>query len=321
MTSARAHCGALMLTVSGGIAMAACGTAACDAAACDTAPLVAGVPPLALAVSARVERRGPAAGDLVPVLARARRVELIVGSDGLERSLARVALPRDVIDQLDAAFLGRLDLFAHAGPGTALTLWTVDGVLVAARVAPPRDAPIMAARYQGVLAPPGFYDQDGRALRGQLLARPVALGRITSRFGDRFDALAGHAARHHGVDYGVPVGTPVVAVARGRVKAVGEGARAGKFVKLVHANGYHSSYLHLSVLAPGVKAGALVEQGQVIAVSGNTGRSTGPHLHYELRVAGLPVDPHATLPPPAAALGPRARREHLAHIRSLEETR
>ncbi|MBI1944692.1 MAG: M23 family metallopeptidase [Deltaproteobacteria bacterium] len=302
---------ALTLVVSGGGA----------AAACDGAPRAAGASPPALAVPASVEGRGLAWPDPAPVSKSARRVELVVGGDGLERSLARAGLPRDVLDQLDAALIGRLDLFAHAGPGAALTLWTVDGALVAARVAPPRRAATMAARYQGAGAPPGFYDQHGRALHGQLLARPVALGRITSRFGDRFDALAGHAARHHGVDYGVPVGTPVVAVARGRVQVVGEGARAGRYVKLAHENGYQSSYLHLDARAPGLEVGALVEQGQVIAASGDTGRTTGPHLHYELRVAGLPVDPLATLPSPEAALGPRARREHLALIRSLEETR
>jgi murein DD-endopeptidase MepM/ murein hydrolase activator NlpD len=87
---------------------------------------------------------------------------------------------------------------------------------------------------------------------------------------------------------------------------------------LEHEAGFESLYLHLSEVEPDVVVGAMVEGGQVIAKSGNTGRSTGPHLHYELHLDGTALDPLALLPPPTTALGPLAEREHRAFINQLE---
>lgn len=282
-------------------------------AALPASPLARGLPALVTTPST------------VALVAGIDRYELVLTEGGVEQDLIAAGLAarlaEQLIDQLDAAFVGRVDLLVHARPGRRLTLWKSGGRLVAARLEGERGAPLFAAEYRGHDAPRAFYDQAGRAMVGTLLARPVALRRVTSRFGQRFDAFTGAPSTHRGVDYGVPRGTPVVAVGRGHVKAVGVSGSAGRFVKLTHAQGYESWYLHLDVVAPGVVAGAVVEQAEVIGLSGNTGRSTGPHLHYELRVAGIPVDPHATLPLPTVALGPLARLEHVAFMHSLEEIR
>ena len=250
------------------------------------------------------------------------RYDLIVSQAGVSRTLEDAGISAFVREQLDAAFVSRVDLFARAKPGSPLTLWLARGVLLAAKVhLVGRGAPMIVARYDCAGAPPGFYDQHGDGMVGTILARPVALGHITSRFGERFDAFTGELSVHHGIDYGVPIGTPVVAVGRGRVVAVGSSAASGNFVKLAHRDGYESLYLHLSRFASAVHLGAIVDQGQVVALSGNTGRSTGPHLHYELHLAGTPLDPLATLPPPTTALGPRAKHQHLALIEKLEAMR
>src|SRR6185503_6986872 len=97
----------------------------------------------------------------------------------------------------------------------------------------------------------------------------------------------------------------------------GEGGGAGKYVKLQHEGGFESLYLHLDAIAPGIEPGAGVKKGELIAQSGNSGRSTGPHLHFELRIAGEAVDAQKTMPIPERALGPRALREHRARINQL----
>lgn len=251
------------------------------------------------------------------------RYDVVIEADA-ELSFARDAVPLSLLDAVDDALLRRVDAFAHLREGTNVSLWALarDNTLVAVRLQLADGTWLHAARYDGPLAPIGFYDTAGFAMTSDLRARPVALRRITSRFGDRFDAFTGHRARHHGVDYGVPVGTPVVAVGAGRVKHAGRrSASAGNFVVIEHAGGYESRYLHLDSIDDDVAPDALVAAGQVIGMSGNTGRSTGPHLHYELRLAGIPIDPTSSLPMPAFSLGPIARKQHLAFLAQLEAMR
>ena len=234
------------------------------------------------------------------------RHDLLLDADGIDGAVRRANLSPALLDQLDEAFVGRVDLFAQAARATRISIWLrdADATLVAAKLDVARGPPLFAAWYDGDLAPRGFYDAAGMSMDGALRARPVSLRRITSRFGARFDAFTGTPSTHHGVDYGVPRGTPVMSVAPGRVAAIGHSERAGNFIKLTHPAGYESLYLHLDSVDAALRVGSVVARGQRIAASGNTGRSTGPHLHYELHLAGIPVDPLAMLPMPEVALGP-----------------
>jgi murein DD-endopeptidase MepM/ murein hydrolase activator NlpD len=96
---------------------------------------------------------------------------------------------------------------------------------------------------------------------------------------------------HKGVDFAVPVGTPVMAAGAGTIAFMGRASGYGNFVMLKHDGTYSTAYGHLSRFAPGMRRGARVRQGQVFAYSGNTGITTGPHLHYEIRINGKQVNP------------------------------
>jgi murein DD-endopeptidase MepM/ murein hydrolase activator NlpD len=114
--------------------------------------------------------------------------------------------------------------------------------------------------------------------------RPTT-GPITSGFGQRWGRL------HAGVDFGTPIGTPVYAASDGTVHAAGPASGYGQWVKLAHPGGTTTVYGHISSWV--VTVGQAVQAGQLIAYSGNEGRSTGPHLHFETRPADRPVDPLA----------------------------
>jgi murein DD-endopeptidase MepM/ murein hydrolase activator NlpD len=149
---------------------------------------------------------------------------------------------------------------------------------------------------------PGYYDQEGRSLRRFVLASPLRFTpRVTSGFSRRRLHPVHRTVRAHlGVDYAAPTGTPVVAVADGVVVSAGWAGGGGRQVRIRHASGFESYYLHLSSFAKGVKAGARVSQGQLIGRVGSTGTATGPHLDYRLRKNGVFVDPrreHARQPP------------------------
>lgn len=116
-----------------------------------------------------------------------------------------------------------------------------------------------------------------------------AEGRLTSQFGHRTHPVTGHADFHRGVDLAVPVGSAVRSPFAGTVVEVGEDPHLGRFVKVEHAGGYRSLFAHLS--RADVAPGAWVGKGEKLAESGNTGRTTGPHLHYGLYRDGEPVDP------------------------------
>ena len=114
-------------------------------------------------------------------------------------------------------------------------------------------------------------------------------GRLRSAFGSRSDPLSGKRRFHTGVDLEVPSGTPVHATADGIVIGAKWSGAYGKLVKLDHGNGIETYYAHLSHFL--VRPGQTVRRGQVIALSGRTGRVTGPHVHYEVRLRGTPVNP------------------------------
>jgi murein DD-endopeptidase MepM/ murein hydrolase activator NlpD len=119
-------------------------------------------------------------------------------------------------------------------------------------------------------------------------------GQLSSPFGERGDVMGGGGTRFHaGIDLRVPTGTPVLAAQDGIVVVAGDNGAYGKLVKLDHPHGYSTLYAHNSRVL--VYVGQTVKAGQVICLSGSTGRSTGPHLHFEMHKDGLPVDPLAYL--------------------------
>jgi len=121
---------------------------------------------------------------------------------------------------------------------------------------------------------------------------PVA-GRVTSGYGVRIDPLTGVPSAHPGLDVGAPAGTPIRSPARGVVLSAGPKGGYGNAVEIDHGDGLVTLYGHASELL--VSKGQTVEPGQEIATVGSTGRATGPHLHFEVRVAGRPVDPSIAL--------------------------
>ncbi len=136
----------------------------------------------------------------------------------------------------------------------------------------------------------GYYDEEGVPLRKMFLRVPVKFGLRTSSFSiRRFHPISKKYKRHTGIDYSAPLGTPIFATAGGTVEFAGRRGGYGNLVIIRHPNGFKTYYGHCNRLL--VKKGAYVEQGEIIAKVGRTGQATGPHVHYETRVNGKPVDP------------------------------
>ena len=163
-----------------------------------------------------------------------------------------------------------------------------------------------------------YFDALGKNIKGFLLRTPVDGARITSGFGMRMHPLLGYTRMHQGVDFGVPTGTPVFAAGDGVVEEARWAGGYGRWMKLRHNGGWETAYGHLSGWA--VRAGAHVHQGQVIAYSGSTGESTGPHLHYEVIKGGVKINPKGANAPGGTVLEGRqltAFRAEKAHIDGL----
>lgn len=137
----------------------------------------------------------------------------------------------------------------------------------------------------------GWFDGAGRSVVRALMRTPVDGARVSSSFGYRTHPILGYQKLHRGVDFAAPTGTPVFAAGAATVEFAGPRGAAGNFVSLMHDNGWRTTYMHLNAFAPGLAAGQRVAQAQAIGEVGTTGRSTGPHLHYEIHIDGEPVDP------------------------------
>jgi murein DD-endopeptidase len=161
------------------------------------------------------------------------------------------------------------------------------------------DSRVLAVQYDGQRteltlirneADDNFYTPDGGSLEPSFARYPFEGDyRISSDFNPtRRHPVTGRISPHNGTDFAMPIGTPIVAPAHGTVEHVGNHHAAGRYIVVRHDNGYRTRYLHLS--RPLVNQGERIEMGERIALSGNTGRSTGPHLHYEVIVNNTPVN-------------------------------
>ncbi len=149
-----------------------------------------------------------------------------------------------------------------------------------------------AFRFDPVSGNGGYYSDDGTPLKKQFLRSPLRFSRITSGYtSKRFHPVLKKYRPHYGVDYGAPIGTPVMATADGTVISASYGKANGNMVRLRHVRRMETFYLHMSRFAKGVKPGVRVRQGQTIGFVGKTGLASGPHLDYRIKVNGKYINP------------------------------
>jgi len=136
----------------------------------------------------------------------------------------------------------------------------------------------------------GHYDKNGKSIQKALMKTPINGARLSSSFGMRKHPIDGFNKMHRGTDFAAPMGTPIMASGNGIIKKVGWCGGGGNCVKIRHNSTYQTIYAHMSKFARGIKVGLRVKQGQTIGYVGSTGKSTGPHLHYEVIVNGKKVN-------------------------------
>jgi murein DD-endopeptidase MepM/ murein hydrolase activator NlpD len=135
-----------------------------------------------------------------------------------------------------------------------------------------------------------YFDENGQSAKKFLMKTPINGARLSSGFGNRKHPILGYTKLHKGTDFAAPTGTPIYAAGNGTIISYGPNSTYGNYAKIQHANGYVTAYAHISRFNKGLKKGSHVKQGQVIGYVGTTGRSTGPHLHYEVYINAKPVN-------------------------------
>lgn len=218
--------------------------------------------------------------------------------NSLYETALKQEIPRSIIDDLVRIFANDVDLQRAVASGDSF-----DALYDEGDPAEHREELLYASitahnetfRYYRFQTPDDsavdFYDPNGKSSRKFLMRIPVIGARITSPFGMRYHPILGYTRMHTGTDFAASIGTPVFSTGNGTILSVGWDSGYGRRVEIKHANGYETTYNHLSSFARGLKAGERVRQGQVIGYIGQTGLATGPHLHYEVLVNGHFVDP------------------------------
>jgi len=136
-----------------------------------------------------------------------------------------------------------------------------------------------------------YYNREGKNVKKTLMKTPLDGARLSSSFGMRKHPILGYNVKHLGVDFAAPIGTPVYAAGNGIIEFVGRNGGYGKYIRIRHNGSYKTAYAHLNSYNKGITLGARVNQGQTIGFVGSTGRSTGPHLHYEIIYQNKKINP------------------------------
>lgn len=251
-----------------------------------------------------VVRRDETQGFLAEAIARPLEQKSIVTTGTIESSLsvaaASAGLPATVLNELVRLFSFDVDFQREIQPGDGFEayyggLFEIDGTL-----ARPGDIEYAALTLSGKrielykFTPKSgitdFFGPKGESVRKTLMRTPIDGARLSSGFGMRRHPVLGYSKMHRGTDFAAPRGTPIYAAGNGVIEVAGRKGSYGNYIRIRHNSTYKTAYAHMSRLAKSSKKGARVKQGQVIGYVGTTGRSTGPHLHYEVMVNGKQVN-------------------------------
>ena len=157
-----------------------------------------------------------------------------------------------------------------------------------------------------------YFDAKGNSVRKSLLKTPINGARISSGYGARKHPILGYTKMHKGIDFAAPMGTPIFAAGSGTITYYGTKGGYGNFVQIRHTPDYSTAYGHASRFVKNLRVGSKVKQGDIVAYVGSTGRSTGPHLHYEIIFKGSPVNPSTVKSTSGLRLAGRELKKFLA---------
>ncbi|MDP9195951.1 MAG: M23 family metallopeptidase [Pseudomonadota bacterium] len=162
-----------------------------------------------------------------------------------------------------------------------------------------------------------MFDAKGSSIRKALMRTPIDGARMTSRFGMRRHPILGFSKMHTGIDFGAPTGTPIYAAGDGTLEDIGVKNGYGNYIRIRHTSMISTAYAHMSRFAKGMRRGTRVRQGEVIGYVGSTGRSTGPHLHYEVIRSGRQVNPLSVDMPSGKTLDKKSLRIFEARVNEI----
>jgi len=212
-------------------------------------------------------------------------------------------IPDSIGIQLAEIFGGDVDFYRDLRKGDRFTVVYEELHLAGT---PVRSGRVLAAEFvnngkafRAVSYGRSYYSPEGKSLRKAFLRTPLEFSRVSSGFGVRMHPIAKAWRKHEGIDYAAPAGTRVRAVGDGVVEFAGAKGGYGNVVIVRHHGQYTTTYAHLSRFASGVRRGARLAQGDAVGFVGQTGWATGPHLHYEFRIAGQARNPFSLAMPAA----------------------
>lgn len=219
----------------------------------------------------------------------------------LFEAAAAQGLPADVVMNLIRMYSWSVDFQRDIQPGDSYEVMfeqvtTEDGQLV------PGKGEVVYAKLQlsgkdfplyrfGKGEDSDYYEPDGKSARKALMKTPIDGARLSSGFGMRRHPVLGYSKMHKGIDFAASTGTPIYAAGDGTIEKIGRFSSYGNYVRIRHNNDIKTAYAHMKGFKSGLKSGSRVRQGDVIGYVGTTGRSTGPHLHYEIMMNGAQVNP------------------------------
>jgi len=164
-----------------------------------------------------------------------------------------------------------------------------------------------------------FYNEKGESIRKALLRTPVDGARLSSRYGKRKHPILGYNKMHRGIDFAARKGTPIRAAGNGTVAQAGRNGAYGHYIKIRHNSEFGTAYAHMSRYAKGMRSGKRVKQGEIIGYVGSTGRSTGPHLHFEVIRRGKRINPLSVKLPSGSKLSGEELKRFQAVVTDIKQ--
>ena len=164
---------------------------------------------------------------------------------------------------------------------------------------------------------PQYYDENGKSSKRTIMKTPINGARLSSRYGNRKHPILGYTKMHRGLDFAAPSGTPVFAAGDGIIEKAGWNGSYGKYIRIRHTGTYKTAYAHLSGFHKNVRIGKRVLQGKIIGYVGTTGRSTGPHLHYEVIKNNIQVNPMKIKLPAGKNISKADINDYKSHIEKI----